>query len=59
MHTKAPLTHEQRTELYVRIIKEKLGVLTEFNVAYMRNNTPGQKEMDALNAALLQLGWQK
>jgi hypothetical protein len=60
MATKLTLTHEQRVELYVKIIREKLGgPLTDFNVALMRTKCPSQVELDALNAALLQLGWQR
>jgi hypothetical protein len=56
------LTQEQRVELYVKILREKFipkGHMNEFGVAYLRNAAPTQIEMDALNAALLQLGWQK
>jgi len=60
MNTNTPLTPEQRVDLYVKIITEKMkGTLTDFNVAYMRNQSPGQKELDALNGALVKLGWQK
>lgn len=62
MDTKTPLTHAQRVALYVKIIQQNLlpkSPLTDFNVALMRNNARSQAEMDALNAALLQLGWQK
>lgn len=60
MTQKQPLTHEQRVALYVDIIKTRLpGPLTDFNVALMRTKSPGQKELDALNDALKQLGWQR
>ena len=58
---KKPYTHEERVELYVKIITLKLGAagLTDFNVAYMRNAAPSKVEADALNDALLKLGWQR
>lgn len=57
---KIPLTHEERVKLYVGIIQANLkGPLTDFNVAYMRNRAPTQPELDALNDALKQLGWER
>ena len=54
------MTHAERVDLYVKIIKAKLSMpLTDFKVAYLRNAAPGQKEMDALNDALIKLGWQR
>lgn len=60
MATKLTLTHEQRVQLYVDIIQKRLGgPLTDFNVALMRTKAPSQVELDALNAALVKLGWQR
>jgi hypothetical protein len=58
--TKLTLTHEQRVQLYTDIIQTKLkSGLNDFIVATMRNKAPSQVELDALNAALVQLGWEK
>ncbi len=56
---KKPYTHEERVDLYVKIITQKMGAagLTDFNVAYMRNAAPSKPQLDALNDALLKLGW--
>ena len=61
MATKLTLTHEQRVELYVKIIESGLKKvpLTDFSVAYMRAKAPSKPELNALNAALLQMGWEK
>jgi hypothetical protein len=60
MATKLTLTHEERVKLYVKIFNEHgPKPLTEFNVALMRNAAPSQPELDALNDALKQLGWEK
>lgn len=54
------MTHEERVELYVKIIKNGLSLpLTEFKVNYMRNAAPSPPELAALNDALAQLGWQR
>ena len=54
------MTHQERVELYVKIIKTKLKLpLTEFKVNYMRNAAPTPHELAALNEALAQLGWQR
>lgn len=53
------LTHTERVALYKKIITDKKVVLSDFTVALMRNAAPGQKELDATNDALLELGWQK
>lgn len=52
-----PLTHEQRTALYVKILRDQAPPLNEFTVGYMRAKAPNQKALDALNAALIQVGW--
>ena len=39
------MTHKERVELYVKIIKTKLKLpLTEFKVNYMRNAAPTPRE---------------
>ena len=54
------MNHEARVALYVKIIKTKLkGPLNEFAVALMRNAAPSKQELDALNDALIQLGWKR
>lgn len=53
------MTHDQRVALYVRILTSKQVLLTEFNVALIRNAAPNQQALDAANAALLQLGYTK
>lgn len=60
MATRLVLSHEARVDLYVNIIKAKLpGPLTEYNVALMRNAAPSVPEMEALNEALVKMGWEK
>lgn len=57
---KGTLTHDQRVALYMDIIRTRMpGPLTDYNVALMRAKAPSQPELDALNAALVKLGWQK
>lgn len=52
------MTHQERVDLYVKIIEAKVKLpLTQFKVDYMRNASPGEKEMLALNEALGRLGW--
>lgn len=56
------LTQEQRIELYVKILKEKFipkGLMNDFGIAYLRNAAPTAIELEALNTALTQCGWQK
>lgn len=60
VHEEHKMTHKERVELYVKIIKTKLKLpLTEFKVNYMRNAAPTLHELAALNEALAQLGWQR
>lgn len=59
MATRLTLTHEERVALYVKIIEGKKLTLSDFNVALMRNGAPSKVELDALNDALLQLGWER
>lgn len=59
MTTKTLMSHEERVQLYVRIIESQKLTLSDYNVALMRNGAPGQRELDALNAALVQLGWER
>ena len=60
MATLLTLSHAERVDLYVEIIKTKLqGPLNDFIVAAMRARAPSQIELDALNAALLQMGWER
>lgn len=57
---KGTITHDQRVALYVDIIKTRLGgPLTDYNVALMRAKAPSQPELDALNDAIKQMGWQR
>lgn len=57
---KGTITQEQRVELYVDIIRKRLGgPLTDFNVALMRAKAPSAPELEALNLALKKLGWEK
>lgn len=60
MTTQTKLTHEQRVELYVNLIKSKLKQpLNDFIVATMRERAPGKDEAAALEDALTQLGWSR
>jgi hypothetical protein len=51
-------THKDRVALYKKIITDKKVVLSDFTVALMRNAAPGQLELDAINDAVKELGWQ-
>ena len=53
------MTHTDRVALYKKIIADKKVQLTEFNVALMRAKAPNQAAMDALNAALKELGYER
>lgn len=59
MTTRLTLSHVQRIELYVNIITQKGLPLTEYKVALMRNSAPSLIELEAINEALKQLGWEK
>lgn len=59
MTVKTLMSHEERVQLYVRIIESQKLTLSDYNVALMRNGAPGQRELDALNDALKQLGWER
>lgn len=57
---KGTLTHKGRVALYVEIINTKLqGPLTDFIVSYMRARAPSQEELNALNDALREVGWER
>lgn len=58
MAARLTLTHAERVALYVKIIESKQLALSDYTVALMRNGAPSKPELDALNLALVQLGWQ-
>lgn len=58
-HNTRMKTHIELVALYKKIILMKKVILDDFTVAAMRNAAPGQREMNALNDALKELGYQR